>query len=87
MDDVESLLNHSPYAESKKEINGQCMETWNIALWNNHTQFVSHPYYQDYLWKKICRHMSLASLLHYVNTKYLELLRIVNFYEYSYLEM
>merc|ERR1711911_12322 len=30
------------------------MKTWNIALWNNHKMFVSHPYYQDYLWRKIC---------------------------------
>ena len=54
MDDVEMLLNNSPHAGQNSEINGQCMETWNIALWNNHKFFVSHPYYQDYLWKKIC---------------------------------
>ena len=54
MDDVETLLNNSPYAGPDSEINGQCMETWNIALWNNHKLFVSHPYYQDYLWRKIC---------------------------------
>ena len=54
MDDVENLLDHSPYAEYSSGINGQCMETWNIAIWNNHKLFVSHPYYQDYLWKKIC---------------------------------
>ena len=54
MDDVEMLLKNSPCSGQNSEINGQCMETWNIALWNNHKLFVSHPYYQDYLWKKIC---------------------------------
>ena len=54
MDDVEMLLNNSPSAGQRTEINEKCMETWNIALWNNHKLFVSHPYYQDYLWKKIC---------------------------------
>ena len=54
MDDVEILLNNSPSAGQREEINEQCMETWNIALWNNHKLFVGHPYYQDYLWKKIC---------------------------------
>ena len=54
MEDVEMLLNNSPCSGQNSEINGQCMETWNIALWNNHKHLVSHPYYQDYLWKKIC---------------------------------
>ena len=54
MDDVEMILNNSPSDGQRAEINEQCMETWNIALWNNHKLFVSHPYYQDYLWKKIC---------------------------------
>ena len=54
MDDVEMLLNYSPSAGQRAEINEQRMETWNIALWNNHKLFVGHPYYQEYLWKKIC---------------------------------
>jgi len=51
MTEVKTLLHHSPSSEDGHRHDN---ETWNIAMWNSHKKFVSHPFYQDFLWKKLC---------------------------------
>jgi len=48
--DVETLLEHSPISEA---VHLHDNENWNIALWNNCKQVVSHPYYQNFLRQKL----------------------------------
>ena len=45
MDEVSTLLEFSPDEDTE--------ETWRVALWNNHKLLVSHPFFQNLLWKKI----------------------------------
>ena len=51
MTEVRTLLLHSPNCD---DVHRHDDETWNIAMWNSHKKFVSHPFYQDFLWKKLC---------------------------------
>ena len=53
MTEVKTLLHHSPTTDDGHRHDN---ETWNIAIWNSHKKFVSHPFYQDFLWKKLCGH-------------------------------
>jgi len=50
MNEVTTLLEHSPIFE---DVHQHDNENWNIALWNNCKKFVSHPYYQDFLRKRL----------------------------------
>ena len=50
MDEVTTLLEHSPQLE---DVHHHDSKTWSLALWNNCQHFVSHPYYQDFLRKRL----------------------------------
>ena len=51
MKEVERVLEYSP--TQSEALDDHEYATWNVALWNNHKLFVSHPFYQNFLWKKI----------------------------------
>ena len=53
MNDVEILLEHSPQ-RNDNEMRSYSEKNWNIALWNGRKSFVSHPFYQQHLWRKLC---------------------------------
>ena len=43
------VLNYSNSYEDE-----QCENTnWNVALWEGHKEFVSHHYYQQFIWEKM----------------------------------
>jgi len=49
MDEVKLILNYSNSDEME-----ECENTnWNIALWEGHKEFVSHHYYQQFIWEKM----------------------------------
>ena len=49
MDEVKLILNYSNSDEME-----QCENTnWNIALWEGHKEFVSHHYYQQFIWERM----------------------------------
>ena len=53
MREVKTLLDYAPSVNA--------LETWNVALWNQHKVFVSHPFYQSFLWNKISRSSDIWS--------------------------
>ena len=52
MKDVETLLEHSTRQEDD-EMRSYSEKNWNLALWNDQKIFVSHPFYQQHLWRKL----------------------------------
>ena len=49
MVEVKMILNYSNSYEDE-----QCENTnWNVALWEGHREFVSHHYYQQFIWEKM----------------------------------
>ena len=52
MKDVETLLEHST-RQNDDEMRSYSEKNWNLALWNNQKSFVSHPFYQQHLWRKL----------------------------------
>ena len=52
MQDVEILLEYST-RQKDEEIRSYSEKNWNLALWNDQKTFVSHPFYQEHLWRKL----------------------------------
>jgi hypothetical protein len=49
-DDVKMLLEYSPREHGDSDTEDS---NWHIALWEEHKNFVSHPYYQHYTWNQV----------------------------------
>ena len=52
MKDVETLLEHSS-RKNDNEMRSYSEKNWNLALHNDQKNFVSHPFYQQHLWRKL----------------------------------
>ena len=52
MKDVETVLEHST-RQNDEEMRSYSEKNWNLALWNGQQTFVSHPFYQQHLWRKL----------------------------------
>ena len=52
MRDVETLLEHSS-VQNDDEMRSYSEKNWNLALHNDQKSLVSHPFYQQHLWRKL----------------------------------
>ena len=82
MTDVETILSHTLNKDKRDNSPTSFYnETWNVALWNNHKTFVSHPFYQHFFWTKIRG----ENFLWKTNRLYWAILSVLIFFTYPFI--
>ena len=85
MKDVEVLLEYST-RQKDEEMRSYSEKNWNLALWNGQKDFVSHPFYQEHLWRKLNgNHLKWDTCPYYWRALLVVLFMIIYFFIFPFI--